>query len=137
LSAILDIKDAVYALLDTALTVPVVWGVNERDTEFVAVWQGSSESEPVVFGPVPPPLDERFEITLVIQALTPSGRDMRAAEVRAWEIHNDTVAALRSDLSLDGVTLFTTPAKSKQEFIQTEQRQGTRITLTFSGTARI
>lgn len=137
MSAILDIKDEVKSLLDTALTVPVVWGINERDAEFVAIWQGSSQSEPRVFGPKPPPLDEDFEITLVIQALTPSGRDMRAAEVRAWEIHNETVAALRSDLHLGDVTFFTTPAKSKQEFIQTEQKQGCRITLTFTGLARI
>jgi hypothetical protein len=137
LSAILDIKDAVKALLDAALDVPVVWGLSEREMEVVAIWQGASDSEPVVFGPIPPPLDERFEITLLVQVYKPTGKDMRAAEVRAWEIHNEVVAVLRSDLSLDGVTLFTTPAKSKQEFIQTDQRQGTRITLTFTGTARI
>ena len=137
MSALLDIKDAVKVLLDAAVTVPVVWGMDERHGDFVSIWQGSSESTPRLLGPKPPPLDEEFELTLVIQALTTSGRDMRTAEVAAWATYEEADTALRSDLHLDGITFFTTPAKSKQEFIQTDQRQGCRITLTFTGLARI
>lgn len=136
LSAVPVVKEKVYALLTTALDVPVVWGLSDRHREFVSIWQGETTREHRILA-ANAPLDESFEITLVIQSALPSGKDMKAAEDRSWELLDAVEAVLRADLTLDGTTFFTTPAKAKQEFIQTEKLQGSRITLTFSGTARI
>jgi len=105
--------------------------------ELVAIWEAKATREFATIGPKPAPLDEIISLTLVVDVLRASGSDFRPAEERAWVIFEGVDAALRSDLSLDGVWFFDHTAEEKQEYYRTDKKRGCRIWLTLVGKARI
>lgn len=116
--------------------VRVVIGYTEAP-EVVAIFSSEFDRDYRLLGPNPVPLEERFRIDLIVEVLRPSGRDMRPASDRAWEIFAIVEAAIRDDDDLDQIAFDSHFDKGSREFFQTDKKQGARIRATLAGTARI
>lgn len=114
----------------------VVFGYVEAK-ELVAIFGAEFDRTFRLIGPQEVPLEEDFKIELIVEAVVPSGRDMKPAADRCWEIFALIDAAIRGDHTLDGVSWNARLAKGMREFFQTDKSQGCRITTTLAGTARI
>lgn len=139
MSAVPIIEQHVTELFTDALEdepTKVVYGYHEAK-ELVAVFTADFERKFLLLGPQEVPMEEEFEIEVVIEAITPSGRDMKPAADRCWEIFQLIDAAIRGDHHLDEVSWDARFAKGSREFFQTDKSQGCRIRTTLAGTARI
>lgn len=116
--------------------VRVVVGYAEAP-ELVAIFSSEFDRDYRLLGPNPVPLEERFRVELIVEVLRPSGRDMRPASDRAWEIFALVEAAIREDDDLDSIAFDSRFDKGAREFFQTDKKQGARIRVTLAGTARI
>lgn len=116
--------------------VRVVVGYTEAP-ELVAIFSSEFDRDYRLLGPNPVPLEERFRVELFVEVLRPSGRDMRPASDRAWEIFSLVEAAIREDDDLDEIAFDSRFEKGSREFFQTDKKQGARIRVTLAGTARI
>lgn len=114
----------------------VVYGYTEAK-ELVAIFGADFDRTFRLLGPQQVPLEEAFQIELIVEAITPSGRDMKPAAERCWEIFSIVDAAVRGDHHLDGVSWDARLTKGTREFFQTDKGQGCRIRTTLTGTARI
>lgn len=114
----------------------VVYGYAEAP-EIVALFGGEFDREFRLLGPQPVPLDESWTLEVIIEVIRPSGRDMKPAADRVWELFEIVEAALRKDIDLEGVTFDSRFQKGSREFFQTDKAQGCRIRTTIAGTARI
>jgi hypothetical protein len=139
MSAVPTIETHIAELFTDALAdepTRVVYGYAEAK-ELVAIFTAEFDRRFRLLGPQEVPLDEDFQIEVVIEAITPSGRDMKAAADRCWEIFELIDAAIRGDHHLDEVSWDARFAKGSREFFQTDKSQGCRIRTTLAGTARI
>jgi hypothetical protein len=114
----------------------VVFGYAEAK-ELCAIFDAEFERDFRFLGGDPTPQEEDFKINLIFEVIAPSGRDMKPAVERCWEIFNLVEAAVRGDHTLDGLSWNALLTNGKQEFIQTDKSQGCRIRSTLTGTARI
>lgn len=137
MSAIPAVTQAMFTKLKTDLTGPkVVFGYDSAP-EMVAIWETEFTREYRLLGPDPVPQDEQFKISLIVEVLKPSGRDMKTVADRAWEIFDAADDALRGDHTIGGLSWNALIEQGKQEFFQTAEQQGCRIRATVAGTARI
>lgn len=143
LTTILEVKDQLFQLLKQALAenpatsgVPVGWGTTSGD-ELVVIYTAESDSQFATLGGPVPALDENFQIQLLVEATVASGRDLRPAEERMWEIAQVVGEAIRDHGLIGPRCLFTRPASVRQEYFQTDKRQGSRARITLAGKARI
>lgn len=139
MSAVPTIEAHIEELFTEALEdepTKVVYGYTEAK-ELVAIFTADFQRTFRLLGPQEVPMEESFEIEVVIEAITPSGRDMRPAADRCWEIFRLIDAAIRGDHHLDEITWDARFAKGSREFFQTDKSQGCRIRTTLAGTARI
>ena len=139
MSALPEIESRLYDLIADALAdegVRVVVGYTEA-TELVAIFSSEFDRDYRLLGPNPVPLDEKFRIEILIEVLRPSGRDMRPASDRAWEVFGLVEDSLREDDDLNAIAFDSRFEKGSREFFQTDKKQGARIRATLSGTARI
>ena len=133
------IENRVFEVFQDALTdegVKVIYGVGEA-AELVAIFTAEFDRDFRLLGPTPVPLEESFTLEVIVEVLRPSGRDMKPATDRAWEIFELIEEAVRTDLDLDDVTFDSRFSKGSREFFQTDKAQGARIRTTLAGTARI
>lgn len=133
------IENRVFEVFQDALTdegVKVIYGVGEA-AELVAIFTAEFDRDFRLIGPTPVPLEESFTLEVIVEVLRPSGRDMKPATDRAWEIFELIEEAVRTDLDLDDVTFDSRFSKGSREFFQTDKAQGARIRTTLAGTARI
>lgn len=114
----------------------VVYGYSEA-VELVAIFGAEFDREFRLLGPRPAPLDESWSLEVIVEVTRPSGRDMKPAADRAWEVFALIENAVRDDLHLDDVTFDSRFQKGAREFFQTDKQQGCRIRTTLAGTARI
>jgi hypothetical protein len=138
-TALPRIEECLYDRISDALAdekVKVVVGYTEAP-ELVAIFSSEFDRDYRLLGPNPVPLEERFRVDLIVEVLRPSGRDMRPASDRAWEIFALVEAAIREDDDLDEIAFDSRFDKGSREFFQTDKKQGARIRVTLSGTARI
>ena len=139
MTALPAIENRVFEVFQDALTdegVKVVYGIGEAP-ELVAIFTAEFDRDFRLLGPSPVPLEESFTLDVIVEVLRPSGRDMKPASERAWEIFDLIETAVRSDLDLDDVTFDSRFSKGSREFFQTDKAQGARIRTTLAGTARI
>ena len=139
MSVLPEIESRLYDLIADALAdegVRVVVGYTEA-TELVAIFSSEFDRDYRLLGPNPVPLDEKFRIEILIEVLRPSGRDMRPASDRAWEVFGLVEDSLREDDDLNAIAFDSRFEKGSREFFQTDKKQGARIRATLSGTARI
>ena len=138
-SALPVIEDRVFEVFQAALAdegVKVIYGVGDAP-ELVTIFSAEFDREFRLLGPTPVPLEESFSLDVMVEVLRPSGRDMKPATDRAWEIFALIEEAVRTDLELDEVTFDSRFSKGSREFFQTDKAQGARIRTTLAGTARI
>lgn len=114
----------------------VVYGYAEAP-ELVALFGAEFDRDFRLLGPQPVPLDESWTLEVIVEVIRPSGRDMKPAADRVWELFEIVEAALRKDIDLEGVTFDSRFQKGSREFFQTDKAQGCRIRTTIAGTARI
>lgn len=139
MSALPAIEGHLYDLIGDALQgegTRVVFGYAEAP-ELVAIFTSEFDRDWRLLGPQPVPLEERFRIDLIVEVLRPSGRDMKPASDRAWEVFGLVEAAIRDDEHLNEIAFDSRIDKGTREFFQTDKKQGARIRATLSGTARI
>lgn len=144
LSTVFEGKKALFDLLTEALPdieetadVPVVWGAGGGD-EQVLIWTGESDLDFATIGGQVPSLDDDFRVEIVVEAMAASGRELMPAEERMWEIADAVGTVLREANDLIGPRcLFSRPSRVKQEYFQTDKRQGSRARITLAGKARI
>lgn len=139
MTALPTIEDRLIEVFRDALAdegVRVVYGYAEAP-EIVAVFTSEFDREFRLLGPTPVPLEESFTIEVIVEVIRPSGRDMKPAADRVWEIFSLIEEAVREDLDLDEVTFDSRFSKGSREFFQTDKSQGARIRTTLAGTARI
>jgi hypothetical protein len=139
MSAVLDVQQQVEELATTALAAEptkVVFGYS-TGPELVAVFDAQFSRKFMYLGGDPTPQEEDFKISLIFEVVVPSGRDMKPAVERCWEIFELVEAAVRGDHTLDGLSWNALLAEGQQEFFQTDKSQGCRIRSTLAGTARI
>lgn len=134
-----EIESYVLDLVSDALVdegARVVFGYAEAP-ELVAIFGSEFERDFRLLGPNPVPLEEAFRIDFVIEVLRPSGRDMKPAADRVWELFDLVDNALRGDFHIGEFAFDSRFAKGTREFFQTDKKQGARIRATLTGTARI
>lgn len=139
MAVLAEIESHVYDLAIDAVAeegVRVVFGYAEAP-ELVAIFGSEFDRDFRLLGPNPVPLEEAFRIEFVIEVLRPSGRDMKPAADRVWEIFDLIDNALRGDFHLGEFAFDSRFQKGAREFFQTDKKQGARIRATLSGTARI
>lgn len=139
MSSLPTIEDRLFEVFQDAVAeegVKVVYGVDQAP-ELVAIFSAEFEREFRLIGPSPVPLEESFSVDVIVEVLRPSGRDMKPATDRAWEIFALIEEAVREDLDLDGVTFDSRFSRGSREFFQTDKSQGSRIRATLAGTSRI
>lgn len=134
-----EIEGHIYDLISEALDgekVRVVYGYTEAP-QLVAIFTTEFDREYRLIGPNPVPLEEGFQTEVIVEVMLPSGRDMRPASDRAWEIFGLVDDAVRGDHELDEMTFDCRFQKGTREFFQTDKQQGARIRATLTGTCRI
>lgn len=139
MSSLPTIEDRLFEVFQDALAdegVKVVYGVDSAP-ELVGIFTSEFDREFRLIGPSPVPLEESFTVEVIVEVIRPSGREMRPAAERAWEIFGLIEEAVREDLDLDGVTFDSRFSKGSREFFQTDKSQGSRIRATLAGTSRI
>lgn len=144
LSSIYEAKGALFDLLTTELpnhpataNVPVGWGQGGNSNEQVLIWTGEADTEFATIGGSVPRLDEDFRVEVIVEATVASGRDLRPAEERLWEMAQVVGEVIREEGLLGPRCLFSRPARVRQEYFQTDKRQGSRARITLAGKARI
>ena len=139
MSALPKIEAVLYDRITDTLAdegVRVIIGYTEAP-ELVAIFSSEFDREYRLLGPNPVPLEEKFRVDILVEVLRPSGRDMRPASDRAWEIFALVEDAVRADDDLDEIAFDSRFDKGSREFFQTDKKQGARIRATLTGTARI
>jgi hypothetical protein len=138
-SALPAIEDRLIEIFTDALAdekTKVVYGYAEAP-ELVALFGAEFDRDFRLLGPQPVPLEESWTLEVIVEVLRPSGRDMKPAADRVWELFAVIEDALREDIGLDGVTISSRFQKGSREFFQTDKQQGCRVRTTLAGTARI
>lgn len=138
MSVVFDIQNHVQTLLEGAVDSPtkVVFGYAQNKDQ-VLIFGAKFDSEFRYLGGNPAPQQVKFEIPLIFDVLAHSGRDMKPAVERCWEVFDLVEAAIRGDHTLEGLSWNALLSKGEQSFFQTDKAQGCRIESTLAGTARI
>lgn len=125
--------------------VKILWGPPTGDdtpAEFIAVGfgmkgeSGESDRQWVTIGGGQ--LDETFSIELMSHASGANGTDLKPAYRRSYQIANAAEAAIRVDISMDGLLLK--PAHLSHlrgRYVRGDQVRGHQVFQTLTGTARI
>jgi len=116
--------------------VRVVYGYADAP-QLVAVFTAEWDREFSSLGPQPTPMNESFTIDVVIEVIQPTGRDMKPAADRVWEIFDLLDEAIREDAHLEKAAFDARFGKGRREFFQTDKQQGARIQTSIAGTARV
>ncbi|HTU15638.1 MAG TPA: hypothetical protein VMF31_10595 [Solirubrobacterales bacterium] len=121
----------------TGEDVKVFFGYGEA-SEMVTISMGSDFSrEFKLLGPSPVPLEEKFNIEISVEVWKASGKDLKPAYVRCWDIFDLIEDAARGDHELDDMSFDALLSKGDQEFFTVDKAQICRIRSTLAGTARI
>jgi hypothetical protein len=116
--------------------VKVVFGYSDAK-QLVAIFDTEFDRKFRYLGGNPSSQEEDFKVNLIFEVLSQSGKDMKPAVARCWEIFDLVEAAVRGDHTLEGLSWNALLTTGRQEFFQTDKSQGCRIRSTLAGTARI
>jgi hypothetical protein len=139
MSAVPTVQLHIEALATEALEaepVKVVFGYAEAK-QLVAIFDTEFDRKFMYLGGSPTPQEEDFKVNLIFEVLSQSGKDMKPAVERCWEIFDLVEAAVRGDHTLGDLSWNALLTNGRQEFFQTDKSQGCRIRSTLAGTARI